>query len=278
MQNVWHFSPLTAGLGLAPAPVVAIGFAVSAGPIQRRFGRTLPAVVGTVTMALAAGYWLLTVTATPSYWSAMFPALVLMGISGGLSQAPMFAAAGTLRPDRATTGSAVLNMSRQVGSAVGVALLVALTATANSVSGFDDAWWAQAAAGLLAATVLLLLRQRGADDSDETRTPHERKASMPELQVIAHHTMKEGSEHDVLALLPKLIEVTRTEPGNVAFDAYRKLDDPRTYVLLERYRSREAFSAHRDTAHFKDLVLDQIVPRLADRVIEEFDLEEAPDA
>ena len=58
-----------------------------------------------MTMALAAGYWLLTVT-TPSYWSAMFPALVLMGIWGGLSQAPMFAAAGTLRPDRATTGSA----------------------------------------------------------------------------------------------------------------------------------------------------------------------------
>jgi hypothetical protein len=104
---------------------VSIGFAVSAGPIRRRFGRTLPAVTGTLMMALASAYWLLMVTGRPSYGTAMFPALVLMGISGGLSQAPMFAAAGTLDPNRATTGSAVLNMSRQVGSALGVALLAA---------------------------------------------------------------------------------------------------------------------------------------------------------
>jgi hypothetical protein len=153
MQDVWQFSPLQAGVGLAPAPVVSIGFAVSAGPIQRRFGRTLPALVGTVTMALAARYWLLRVSDTRSYWTAMFPALVLMGISGGLSQAPMFAA------DRATTGSAVLNMSRQVGGAIGVALLVALTAASNSVTAFDHAWWVQVGAGLLAATTLLLLCQ-----------------------------------------------------------------------------------------------------------------------
>ncbi len=97
---------------------------------------------------------------------------------------------------------------------------------------------------------------------------------MPELQVIAHHTMKEGEEQEVLALLPKLIEAARAEPGNVAFDAYRKLDDPRTYVLLERYTSRQAFATHRETAHFKDLVLGRIVPRLEDRVIEEFEVAE----
>jgi hypothetical protein len=38
-------------------------------------------------MALAAAYWLLMVTGRPSYGTAMLPALVLMGISGGLSQA-----------------------------------------------------------------------------------------------------------------------------------------------------------------------------------------------
>ncbi len=94
---------------------------------------------------------------------------------------------------------------------------------------------------------------------------------MPELQVIAHHTMKEGEEPAVLALLPRLIEASRAEPGNVAFDAYRKLDEPRTYVLLERYASREAFAEHRQSAHFKDLVLGQIAPRLERRVVEQFD-------
>ena len=51
----------------------------------------------------------------------------------------MFAAASSLPPDRATTGSAVLNMSRQIGSAVGVAVLIALTGGADVPGGFDQA-------------------------------------------------------------------------------------------------------------------------------------------
>jgi quinol monooxygenase YgiN len=94
---------------------------------------------------------------------------------------------------------------------------------------------------------------------------------MPELQVIAHHTMKEGAEEEVLALVPQLVAASRAEPGCVSFDAYRKLDEPRTYVLLERYASREAFAAHRDSEHFKHLVLDLIAPRLERRVVEELD-------
>jgi hypothetical protein len=56
----------------------------------------------------------------------MLPGLIIAGSGAGLTQAPLFAAAGTLSADRATTGSAVLNMARQVGSAIGVAILVTL--------------------------------------------------------------------------------------------------------------------------------------------------------
>jgi MFS family permease len=160
MQNVWHFSSLRAGLGIAPAPIVSVGFALSAGPIRARFGRTVPAVVGTLAMAAAALYWLIAVGDTPAYWTAMFPGLVIMGISGGLSQAPLFAAAGTLDPSRATTGSAVLNMSRQIGSALGVALLVALTATSTGAAGFHHAWAIQLGGGALAALIMFVLRDR----------------------------------------------------------------------------------------------------------------------
>jgi EmrB/QacA subfamily drug resistance transporter len=157
MQQVWHFTPLQAGVGLAPAPITSVAFAVLAGPIQRRFGRTTPALVGTLVMVLAAALWIAFVRTEPNYWGAMFPSLVLMGVSGGLSQAPMFAAASSLPPNRATTGSAVLNMSRQVGTAVGVAVLIAVTAAAPAVSGFDIAWWIQLGAGLGAAATLVLL-------------------------------------------------------------------------------------------------------------------------
>jgi quinol monooxygenase YgiN len=95
---------------------------------------------------------------------------------------------------------------------------------------------------------------------------------MPELQVIARYTISAGNEDEVLALLPKLAEASRTEPGNVSFVAYRRLDEDRAVVLLERYASRDAFAAHRETPHFKDLVLGQIAPLLDSRVVESYDV------
>jgi EmrB/QacA subfamily drug resistance transporter len=160
MQNVWHFSAIQTGLALTPTPLAGMGFATTAGPIQRRFGRTLPAVAGAILMVAAALYWLLAVGDQPAYATAMLPGLILMGISGGLSQAPMFAVAGTLSAHRAATGSAVLNMSRQVGSAIGVAVLIALTAAGAGRVGFEQAWWVQAGSGVLAAATLLTLRTR----------------------------------------------------------------------------------------------------------------------
>lgn len=95
---------------------------------------------------------------------------------------------------------------------------------------------------------------------------------MTELQVIARYTISAGHEDDVFALLPKLAEASRGEPGNVSFVIYRQLDDDRNVVLLERYVSRDAFAAHRETPHFKDLVLGQIAPRLDSRAIEAYDV------
>jgi quinol monooxygenase YgiN len=96
---------------------------------------------------------------------------------------------------------------------------------------------------------------------------------MPELQVIARHTMRPGTEAEVLPLVAELVTAARTEPGNLAFDAYRSVDEPRSYVLLERYVSRDAFADHRATAHFKDIVLDRLVPLLESRTVEALDAE-----
>src|SRR5438132_11830861 len=63
------------------------------------------------------------------------PGLILAGAGAGLTQAPLFAAASSLPANRATTGSGVLNMARQTGSALGVAMLVALLATAPERTG-----------------------------------------------------------------------------------------------------------------------------------------------
>jgi MFS family permease len=156
LQAAWRFSPMQAGLAMAPAAVTAAAFALRAGPIATRFGPTTPAVVGTALMSVAALYWLVMVHGAVHYWTEMLPGLLLMGVSAGLSLAPMFAAANTLPTDRATTGTAVINMSRQVGTAVGVGVLVALTAGVAPSIGYPRAWIMQALTGVLAALILLV--------------------------------------------------------------------------------------------------------------------------
>jgi quinol monooxygenase YgiN len=105
---------------------------------------------------------------------------------------------------------------------------------------------------------------------------HTKERPMPEVLLIAHHTMKAGAEDEVLALVEELTDAVRAEPGNVSFDAYRSLREPQTYVLLERYASDEAVAAHRATPHFEQIVLGQLLPRLSDRTVEILELPDQP--
>jgi EmrB/QacA subfamily drug resistance transporter len=152
LQGEWHYSVVRSGLAIAPGPATAAVFAVNAGRIRARFGRLLPALTGTLLLAVAALLWILCAGAHPDYVAGFLPGALVMGISAGLTQAPLFAAAGTLPPDRATTGSAVLNMARQVGSAVGVAVVVVIVGAgaAHTVTDFHHVWAAQVIAGLVA--------------------------------------------------------------------------------------------------------------------------------
>ncbi len=96
---------------------------------------------------------ILAVLAAVAFMAPAQPGMLIGGASAGLTQAPLFAAAGTLPPDRSTTGCAVLNMARQVGSAVGVALVVVIlgAGAAHTTAEFQHVWAAEAVAGALAA-------------------------------------------------------------------------------------------------------------------------------
>src|ERR1700754_633030 len=86
-------------------------------------------------------------------------------LAGGMAVGfvnPALAGAATaqLPPARLATGSAVLTMSRQFGSALGVALLVAVIGTPSPSeveSAFHDAWWMLTGAAALSALSFLLV-------------------------------------------------------------------------------------------------------------------------
>jgi EmrB/QacA subfamily drug resistance transporter len=160
LQDLWHYSPLRTGLAIAPGPLVAAVFAINSGQITGRIGRTATATTGALAIASSAVYWLAAAPAHPAYVTGFLPGLVLGGVGAGLTQAPLFAAAGSLPAERTTTGSAVLNMSRQVGSALGVAVLVALLgrSTPDTLSLFQRGWVLEVVTGTAAALSIVISR------------------------------------------------------------------------------------------------------------------------
>ncbi len=162
LQDLWHYSALRAGLAIAPGPLTAAVFAVNSGRIASRAGRVVPAVTGSLLIAASAAYWLTVTPAHPAYLGGFLPGLLIAGAGAGLTQAPLFAAAGALPPDRATTGAAVLNMSRQLGSAIGIAILVALLASPHpsALALFHRGWLLIMAAAAAAALAILAFARR----------------------------------------------------------------------------------------------------------------------
>jgi EmrB/QacA subfamily drug resistance transporter len=158
LTAVWHRSVLRAGLELAPGPAAAALCAYPGGTLGERFGQRTVGVVGALLFA-AGGLWRIAVLGSaPHYASELLPALLIGGAASGLVL-PTTSAAATLPlpPQRFATGSGLLGVTRGVGFALGVAILVAILGNhPHTVESFIGAWVlliaaAAATAGALAA-------------------------------------------------------------------------------------------------------------------------------
>lgn len=129
LTGEWHYSAVRAGLAIGPGPLMVLPFARVVAPrlAARLGGPGKVALAGCLVNAAAQTLWWTQMTAHPSYVAHLLPAQLLGGAGVGLT-IPMLLAAGSaaLPPERFGTGSGVLNMSRQVGTVLGVAGLVAI--------------------------------------------------------------------------------------------------------------------------------------------------------
>lgn len=89
--------------------------------------------------------------------------------------------------------------------------------------------------------------------------------------LVVRMTAKEGEQDNVAAIIPKLVEATRQEPGNIIYQAHRDPEDPRVFLMYEQYDDKAAFEAHGASDHFKDLGLGQLFPLMEDRRREIFE-------
>jgi len=129
LTGVWHFSAIRAGLAIAPGPLMVLPFARIVAPRlgARLGGPGRVAMIGCLVNLAAQVFWYARIGAHPAYVSELLGAQLLGGAGVGLG-IPSLLGAGTasLPPARFGTGSGVLNMSRQIGTVIGVAALIAL--------------------------------------------------------------------------------------------------------------------------------------------------------
>ena len=104
-----------------------------AGRLIARFGAAPVIAAGSTIFAAGVAWWALAIGLQPDYAGEMLGGMLLTGIGVGLTL-PTLMATGTsqLPPHAFATGSAVINMLRQVGLAIGVAVLIALLGTPHS--------------------------------------------------------------------------------------------------------------------------------------------------
>jgi MFS family permease len=133
-----------------------------AGRLIARLGPGPVIAAGANLFAAGVAWWALAAGLQPDYVGDMLGGMLLTGVGVGLTL-PTFMATGaaSLPPRSFATGSAVINMLRQVGLAVGVAVLVAVLGTpgtpAEALSGFQRGWIVIGAAAVASAALGALL-------------------------------------------------------------------------------------------------------------------------
>ncbi|MFD8161789.1 MFS transporter [Streptomyces malaysiensis] len=169
--GAWGWSPARAGLAVTPWPLAVLVVSTLSGRIVRALGERTTAVVGGLCFAAGPMWWVLLAGGDGAHYAVEFmPGLVLTGIGAGLYQPVMFSAAGLLPARRLSLGSGVLMMSRQGGSALGVAALVVITggAARPGLDALRAGWIFTAVTAALAAVAGAALRTGVRHETGET--------------------------------------------------------------------------------------------------------------
>ncbi len=132
LQDVLHYSPVQSGVAFLAFALTVVVVSNLAQMIVGRFGVRFTLTLGLLVSAASVA-WLVRLPEQGHYFWDLFPAFVLGGAGMGLSFVPVTIAslAGVRRAD-AGIASGLVNTSRQIGGAIGLAGVSAIAAGATS--------------------------------------------------------------------------------------------------------------------------------------------------
>lgn len=163
LTEVWGWSILQAGFGVAPGPALVAVLAPRLGTLAGRIGQRPLIVVGGLAYAAGGAYRVVALGPDPAYVTDYLPSMLLTGVGVAMCLPQLSSVVAQALPaNRIGVGGAVLQAVRQFGGTFGVALAVALvagaTSAADALEGFERIWWLIVAGGLATSVLALPLR------------------------------------------------------------------------------------------------------------------------
>jgi predicted MFS family arabinose efflux permease len=193
MQDVLHFSALKTGFAFVPGAVAIIIGAQTASRLVSKVGPRRLIISGAVLAAIGEG-WLYKLPAAGNYYTHVLPPLLLVSLGLGLCIVPVTVAA-TMGVDRREAGlaSGLVNTTRQVGGALGLAVLATIASdrskgarTAGALSaGFDRAFLVAGFIAVVGALLALTLPSRNAHVAAVEQSARDHTA--PPQPAVAEH-------------------------------------------------------------------------------------------
>jgi predicted MFS family arabinose efflux permease len=137
IQEVLGFGPLTTGFAFLPMAVSMFTMTRFIPRLLPRYGPRRMAVTG-ASLMITGLVWLTQLSETSDYASGLFAPMVLMGVGVGLAFAPLnVLIMSTVEPQDAGAAGGVLQTMQQVGTTLGLAILVTIFGTAARHAAAD---------------------------------------------------------------------------------------------------------------------------------------------
>jgi MFS family permease len=131
LQQARHYRPIAAAGSLLPFSLAVIGGAALAAPALRRFSADRVAAAGLAAIAVADGGLILAASSD----LGLPVCVALAGLGIGLSSVAATTLGTSVAAGLRSTASGVLNTSAQVGTALGIAVLLLIAAATTGVTG-----------------------------------------------------------------------------------------------------------------------------------------------
>lgn len=158
LQVVQGYTALQAGLAFLPTTLLNFAAALTVPKLTSRFGNSVVLTFGVAITALGMSF-LAFISSDSDYWIAVALPMMLVGVGQGLSLSPLTVAAlSKIESSDAGAASGLVSVSHQLGASLGLSMLVAVSAAADStLLALDEQMTHRITSALTAAAMLLLV-------------------------------------------------------------------------------------------------------------------------